>query len=352
MNNIVNRYKISLLFFIAILLLGNNTSAQILVKKYSLNGYWNFSVGDYPQWKDASFIDAHWAELKVGQNWESQGYDDYNGIAWYRRKIIVNERPNNTLFIKIGAIDDADEVYFNGTLIGSTGGFPPNTKTAFREERNYEIPSALWKTGENVIAIRVYDLYLNGGIIGNPIGIYEDISDNYLALNLAGDWHFTSSNEKEYKEYKYNHSHWKNIKVPGRWEDQGWPELDGIAWYRKSFYLPDNLNKNMLYLTLGKIDDEDVVYLNGEKIGETFDKHTASWKQTAYRKTRIYKIPEGLLSSNNPNVIAVKVRDYQLDGGIYEGPIGLLTKEQAKKLDHTIESQKDFWESFWDWVNE
>jgi len=32
-------------------------------------------------------------------------------------------------------IDDADEAYLNGVLIGSSGMFPPNRQTAFFERR-------------------------------------------------------------------------------------------------------------------------------------------------------------------------------------------------------------------------
>ncbi|PTB91967.1 hypothetical protein C9994_14700, partial [Marivirga lumbricoides] len=43
----------------------------------------------------------------------------------------------------------------------------------------------------------------------------------------------------------------------------------------------------------------------------------------SFMQTRIYRIPEGLLKENSENVIAVKVIDIGLDGGIYEGPLGI-----------------------------
>ena len=333
------------------LFLAQNASSQIMTKKYHLEGYWNFCVGDKPEWKQPAFNDSMWDQIKTGTSWESQGYNDYNGYAWYRRTLNIKSKPENKLYLKIGAIDDADQVYFNGELIGQKGGFPPHPETAYNLQRLYEIPAYLWKTGDNLIAIRVYDFYAGGGITGHPLAIYEDTTDDYLTLNLAGEWAFKPSSSSQYKNPDYNHSEWDKIKVPGRWEDQGWPYLDGIAWYRKSFYLPPGVDTAPLYLVLGRIDDEDEVYLNGEKIGET-ENGNSSWFRTAYRELRIYPIPNGLLSSSNPNISAVRVNDEQLDGGIYEGPIGLASKEQVEDIRSIMKEYKSAWETFWDWVNE
>lgn len=344
------KHPLYALFMLMLIGATANSKAQILNKKYHLEGYWSFSIGDKQHWKNQDFDHSMWDKIRVGQNWESQGYDDYNGIAWYRKTLNINSKPINSVYLKIGAVDDADEVYFNGTLVGRKGGFPPKPETAYNQERLYELPLHLWEKGENVIAVRVYDYYADGGITGHPVAIYEDNSDEYLTLNLSGQWHFKAANSSQFKNYDYNHSNWETIKVPGRWEDQGWEHLDGIAWYRKSFYLPEHIRNQQLYLCLGRIDDEDEVYINGKKIGET--KNTKSnWYQSAYRHLRIYPIPSNLLSSDQHNIIAVKVKDDQLDGGIYQGPIGLVTKKQANDINDIGTNELNLWEMFWDWMD-
>jgi sialate O-acetylesterase len=40
---------------------------------------------------------------------------------------------------------------------------------------------------------------------------------------MTGKWYETT----------YVPKNWKNINVPGYWEDQGIRNLDGIVWYRK-----------------------------------------------------------------------------------------------------------------------
>ncbi len=40
----------------------------------------------------------------------------------------------------LGKIDDADQTYLNGKLIGETGSFPPNYVTQWEKQRIYIIP--------------------------------------------------------------------------------------------------------------------------------------------------------------------------------------------------------------------
>ena len=75
-------------------------------------------------------------------------------------------------------------------------------------------------------------------------------------------------------------------------------DLHGVFWFRKSFDLQE-IPQNLV-LSTGAIDDADVTYLNGTKIGSTW-----SWQQE-----REYPIPEGLLKQEG-NVLSVR----HFDGG-------------------------------------
>ena len=112
------------------------------------------------------------------------------------------------------------------------------------------------------------------------------------------------------------------------WDSQGLSDYDGYAWYRLTFSVPSDLNLSNLYLNLGKIDDYDKVYLNGILIGQVEDLKNKSFvnKSTGeYNIRRIYEIPEGLIKRNN-NVLAVRVYDGKAFGGIWEGPVGLMSE--------------------------
>lgn len=90
-----------------------------------------------------------------------------DGEAVFRKTI---EAPDamvgKDLLIRLSAIDDFDQVYINGTMIGFTD---DQTSENWSFKRTYTIPSHLVKAGKNVIAIRVFDWYGGGGFFGtNP----------------------------------------------------------------------------------------------------------------------------------------------------------------------------------------
>ena len=45
-------------------------------------------------------------------------------------------------------------------------------------------------------------------------------------------------------------------------------------------------------------------------------------------KFRAYYIPDGILMPGEENTISVRVYDGMVDGGIYDGPIGLITQDE------------------------
>lgn len=338
-----------LAFLIIALAFSCRANSEDLRKITSLSGYWRFSIGDDMAWAAPSFNDSGWDKISVPSKWEDQGYQDYNGYAWYRKSFNPGTMPSNTtLYLMVGRIDDADEVYLNGKLIGKTGKFPPEFETAYSLTRKYIIPAGMLKENtDNVVAVRVYDSYNEGGIIDGNVGIYYDEEVDLLSLNLSGLWKFHTGNNKDWKTADFNDDDWKSINVPDTWENQGYSDYDGYAWYRLKFKVPSNLETGDLYLILGKIDDEDDVYLNGEHIGNVYDlrKDYQRWGDGwQYNVRRIYKIPVGLLSRSGNNTLAVRVYDGQGLGGIYEGPIGIMTSSDAKVYRDKYHSNQSFWE--------
>lgn len=290
-------------------------------------------IGDNLQWSKPEFDDAGWDEIETSSPWEDQSFPGYNGYTWYRKTISISpDKRRGTLVLALGRIDDVDEVYFNGIKIGSTGGFPPNYRTAYHLWRKYVVPVSIINfSGNNVIAVRVFDGELAGGMIEGRIGLITPAFDNPLPINyyLDGYWKFVAADSREFSKPDYKDGHWKDLMVPGKWEEQGYENHDGFGWYRKKFVLPANLRKQDLVLVLGKIDDLDEVYLNGILIGKTGTIRSnpdESYANNEYRQLRGYYIPEKALNRTGENVIAVRVYDKMFDGGIYEGPIGIITQ--------------------------
>lgn len=131
---------------------------------------WTFSRGDDPAWSSAPPPAA--APIEVNRKWEDAGHPGYDGWGWYflrvsRARLDTALRGDSDPVLRLGKIDDADEVYVNGTRIGGMGTFPPAFTSQWSAKRAYVVPAALLRE-ENLVAIRVWD----GGGGG---GLYEGI---------------------------------------------------------------------------------------------------------------------------------------------------------------------------------
>ncbi len=309
--------------------------AQDLRLLYGLRGDWKIELGDEKRWKDHSFDDSKWETVYAPAFWEDEGFPGYDGYAWYRKHFQAKEEwRGKSLVLQLGRIDDVDEVYVNGKLVGGTGSFPPDYESAYNMDRNYELPATFLNIpGDNVIAVRVYDDELGGGIYDGKSGVYEDRNALVPEATFEADWKFSTGDHLSWKEVNFDDSRWSTISVPGFWEVQGFPDYDGYAWYRLRFRISSELADKRLILLLGNIDDFDETYLNGKLIGKTgtMGKEIVPNQSTEYRDMRAYTIPSGQLRVGGDNVIAVRVYDGFKDGGIYRGPIGIVSRERFMK---------------------
>lgn len=109
-----------------------------------------------------------------------------------------------------------------------------------------------------------------------------------------------------------NTDNWNSIQLPGEIENSEAGDLDGVFWYRKTFEIPDKWEGKNLVISLGPIDDMDVTYLNGERIGgyET----EGNWLVE-----RTYTVPAEKIKTGKA-VLAIKVIDIMGAGGINGKP--------------------------------
>jgi len=319
-----------------------------------LRGRWLFEIGDDESWADPKFNDSKWDGIAVPSPWEDQGYPGYDGYGWYRKHFPAKpEWKDKVLSVNLGTIDDVDEVYVNGHFIAFSGLFPPHYVTNYSSTREYPLPQwCLNYGGDNVIAVRVYDNEQAGGITGGRVGIYAERDPLLPAQSLAGNWKIRTGDDFSWKEGGYDDSGWRSIPVPAYWETQGMKGYDGFAWYRFDFRPSPVLEGKKLILLLGKIDDLDETYLNGERIGRTGTMYSKSDRISAdneYLDLRAYTIPPGTLKAGEDNVIAVRVFDKMLHGGIYDGPVGIITRDDYLLWKAHHKSRKSPWNFFQDW---
>ncbi len=130
----------------------------------------------------------------------------------------------------------------------------------------------------------------------------NDISSSTEFVNIDFD-------DKECALVNYNDIGWSEMKLPTTWEATSVGNFDGVIWFRKTILLPESWGNKELVLELGPIDDMDLSFFNGVKVG---GHETGGFWNTP----RKYVIPKELVRKNE-NVFAVRVIDTQGGGGIF-----------------------------------
>lgn len=120
----------------------------------------------------------------------------------------------------------------------------------------------------------------------------------------------------------FDDSYWREMNLPGIWEASGLEAVDGIVWFRKEVEIGiDHVGKPAV-LNLGKINDSDNTFVNGQLVGVN---------RMAADKSRVYTIPAELLKQGK-NTIVVQVEDVGGNGGIYGDASSLNLQFGSRKI--------------------
>lgn len=104
--------------------------------------------GDFAR---AEFDDSAWAPAQPGPL-----PDDFDGLVLYRATVTLTEaQARRNAVLHLGPVDDDDETWVNGRLVGVTN--------VHDQARAYPVPEAILRPGANTIAIRVIDRQMAGG---------------------------------------------------------------------------------------------------------------------------------------------------------------------------------------------
>lgn len=137
----------------------------------------------------------------------------------------------------------------------------------------------------------------------NPSTVsYEEKLQNWIKMTTEKDSGYQAG---ETKWALAETTNWKSMALPTLWEDAALKNFDGIVWFTKKVNIPENWKTNGAKLNLGTIDDNDITFVNGVKVGET----------VGYNVGRTYTIPASLLKIGE-NTITVRVFDSGGGGGI------------------------------------
>jgi sialate O-acetylesterase len=101
---------------------------------------------------------------------------------------------------------------------------------------------------------------------------------------------------KTWYDTTYDSKAWRQMQVPGYWNDQGIRPLNGVVWYRKEINLPKTIAGQTGILYLGRMVYADEVYVNGVLCGRSSHLYVR----------RRYPVAAGLLKPGK-NIIVVRI---------------------------------------------
>lgn len=133
------------------------------------------------EWKTLEFDDSKWEKINLPTR------ITYVPEIKQLRKIIEipAEMANKDLILSLGVIDDCDETFFNGEVIGKTSIDTPNYYEVYRQ---YKIPAKLVKAGKNVIAVRFENHYSAGMFKTTEEFLYLTDKEGKTKISLANEW--------------------------------------------------------------------------------------------------------------------------------------------------------------------
>ncbi|OON95098.1 MAG: hypothetical protein ATN32_01305 [Candidatus Epulonipiscium fishelsonii] len=178
-----------------------------------------------------------------------------------------------------------------------------------------------------------------------------------------GEWYFNaykSYNNKNVEELDsmdiLARTHWKSwdtvFPALGWWTDDFHSTLEnnanwaGYAWYIREFKVPENFAEDQtLFLSLGKIDEGDEVYINGTRVGYTGIQLEGGEYDGSnpWDRERVYEFDSSILHQGD-NVIAIRMCNSSGGGGWYDGPVGIYTQSEYDEKVNTLVDATRFYE--------
>ncbi|HKI44593.1 MAG TPA: TIM-barrel domain-containing protein, partial [Balneolales bacterium] len=154
-------------------------------------------------------------------------------------------------------------------------------------------------------------------------------------MDLSSGWKFAVDPHdrgvsQDWFSSNYSDSHWKTIKVGRSWENAGYKNYNGIAWYRKSVHLPSELSDS-LYLYLGKVNNSFQVYVNGRKVSHS---SATYFRPTTYANITPY------IKAGDRNELAIRVTDEHGNGGITRTPVAIRDTKPPKRIHFDLSNKK------------
>ncbi len=129
-------------------------------------------------------VPAGWKSMDQPQRWGGE-LADFDGVVTLARRFTLSENlVGRDLVVELGAIDDMDTTWFDGTRIGGL-----EREGLWQVARAYRVPAKLATAGVHELRVRVVDTGGYGGIVCKPEELRIHVEgDDARAQPLAGPW--------------------------------------------------------------------------------------------------------------------------------------------------------------------
>ncbi|WP_347553223.1 glycoside hydrolase family 97 catalytic domain-containing protein (plasmid) [Pseudalkalibacillus hwajinpoensis] len=243
-------------------------------------------------------------------------------------QVEVNEKEPTFEYSNLSVTADGDRIIAEATVTnyGTTSGTTTVPFTVNSEEvetNDVEVPAQAGGGTQKVTF--TYDT--NGKADAYTVAIGNLVPEPIAMplINLAGSWLFQKGDNETWKSPEFDDSSWQEVNLPSSWEDHSnYFEDDTYGWYRKAIHIPEEWKGYSLKVKLGKIDDVDQTFVNGQMIGESGSFPTGEGEQgmiSAWDWEREYTIPAEVIRYGEENVLSIRVFDAKNGGGLYDGPL-------------------------------
>ena len=175
-------------------------------------------------------------------------------------------------------------------------------------------------------------------------------------IDLSENWKFSPDTQnvgmsEKWYAVDFDDSNWDTLNAGVRWEDQGYPDLDGTAWYRKSILIPADWKGKTVWMKFRGVNDAYTLFVNGVSV-DTFGMahHSYAGRPSIVDVTK-------QIEYGKPNVIAIKVVDWGNSGGLWRRPVLITIDKSQTRLFEPLskkpfvpekEGYKLYWEDTFD----
>lgn len=215
---------------------------------------------------------------------------DFDSGSW------ISCSPKNVLDFSAVAYFFAKDIYAKegipiGLINTALGGSP--VESWMSEKALKSFPEA-YKEAEK---------YKNDALIEEITKSDQKRSDDWYAELNAKDKGLING-KPVWNQSNIDATNWKEMAIPGYWAKESLGNVNGVVWFKKEFTVPKSFVGKSAKLVLGRIVDQDFVYVNDDFVGTTGYQYPP----------RRYEIGASILKEGK-NTITVRVINSAGQGG-------------------------------------